>query len=171
MPADASGRAAVSRNWRFLKDLDLIDVERGGRLARVTLLREDGSGRKYVHPAESKESYLQLPFAYWFDGFHEELTLPGKAMLLIALSLRDGFTLPARRVPEWYGLSAATAERGLRDLRQADLLKVERKAREAPLAPDGWTWVNLYTLKKPFGPKGTKTPEDELSELLAALDG
>ena len=95
---DASGRTAVSRNWRILRELKLVRTERSGRLVRVFLLREDGSGHAYTHPGYgAKFRYLQVPFAYWREDLHEKLTLPGKAVLLIALSLQDGFRSPLAR--------------------------------------------------------------------------
>lgn len=76
-------------------------------------------------------------------------------MLLIALSLEDGFILPYERAKPWYGLSGDTAGRGLRALQHADLLAVRKEYREAPLAPEGYTQRLHYTLKPPFGPKGS----------------
>lgn len=154
LASDESGRAAVSRNWRFMKSLQLIDVERASRLARVRPLREDGSGEPYTHPGSVRQSYFRLPFEYWTAGHHEVLSLPGKALLLIALTLKDEFTLPADRGPSWYGLSPSTVERGLRELRRSDSLQATRVRVAAPLAPEGYTFVNRYTLCAPYGPKG-----------------
>jgi len=153
LASDSSGRTAVSRNWAFLSDNKLVAVERKARLARVTLLREDGTGRGYVHPSRTGSGYFQIPFEYWTHGIHNELELPGKAMLLVALSLPDGFYLPPERGPDWYGISASTVERGIRELRRKDLLRARRVRKSAPLAPKGYTFVNLYTLAPPFGPK------------------
>lgn len=156
LAADASGRAAVSRNWQFLADQSLISVERKGRLANVRLRREDGTGHDYTHPSVTKSAYLRLPFDYWNNGYHGSLSLPGKALLLIALTLRDDFTLPPERGPAWYGISPSTVERGLRELRRADLLRARRVRKSAPLAPEGYTFVNLYTLAAPFSTKPSR---------------
>jgi hypothetical protein len=155
LAADESGRSAVSRNWSFLKNLRLVTVERERRLAKVTFLREDGSGQPYEHhPSQDrKPAYLTLPFAYWADGLYEALSLAAKAMLLIALDLPDHFPLPSERAPDWYGISERTARRGFRELREKNLISVEREFKEAPLAPEGYTAVNFYTLLPPFGPK------------------
>lgn len=154
LPDTPSGRAAVSRNWTFLKSLKLVEVTRYKRLAKVRLLREDGSGRPYGHPGNDKSaSYLQLSFKYWEDGFYERLSLAATAMLLIALTQPDHFSLPTERAPDWYGISESTATRGFRELREADLLAVNRVEKTAPLAPKGFTLVNHYTLLAPFGPK------------------
>ncbi len=155
LATDESGRAAVSRNWSFLSELQLVEVEREKRLAKVTLLREDGSGRKYRdHPGtDRKPGYLTLPFEYWTAGLYMNLSLAAKAMLMIALSLPNRFPLPAERAPDWYGISESTARRGFRELREKGLLTVEKEFKEAPLAPEGYTAVNFYNLLPPFGPE------------------
>ncbi len=156
LPDTPAGRATVSRSWSLLRDLKLVRVRRKKRLASITLLREDGSGAPYTHPSqEISPSYLQLPFEYWKEGFHERLSLAGKAMLLIALSLPDHFPLPTVRAPDWYGISDSTATRGFRELRDLGVLAVDRIEKTAPLAPKGYTLVNFYTLQAPFGPKAT----------------
>lgn len=164
LAADASGRAAVSRNWQFVAEQNLIEVARKGRLANVRLLREDGSGEDYTHPGATSASYLRLPFAYWTDGHHSSLSLPGKALLLIALSLPDDFSLPPERGADWYGISPSTVERGLRELRHADLLRARRVRKSAPLAPEGYTFVNLYTLAAPYGPKAKTNRKREVGD-------
>ncbi len=154
VPDDEAGRRTVSRNWRFLQELRLVEVTRVKRLARVQLLREDGSGDTYAHPSITGAKYFQVPFMYWTDGWVEELSLAGKAMLLIAMSLPDFFRLPAARGPAWYGISSSTVERGLRELRRADLLQAWHAAKVAPLTPEGYTIENFYRLRFPFGPRG-----------------
>lgn len=151
-PDDPAGRQAVSRNWRFLRELGLVSAVRRGRLAEVTLLKEDGTRAPYSHPGkQSGDPYLTLDFAYWSDGHYQSLTLAGKAMLLVALGEKPGFTLAKDRSPGWYGLSPSTVERGLRELRRADILSAQLETRKAPLAPEGFTRVNVYSLKPPFG--------------------
>ena len=159
MDGDTSGRAAVSRNWRFMKDLDLILPSRSARLANILLLAEDGSGKPYSHPGRKNEPYFKLPFAYWEHGYHKRLSLAAKAMLLIGLSLPDRYPLPAERTHGWYGISESTTRRGLRELREADVLTRVKIEKAAPLAPKGYTLVNLYTLLPPFGPKSS-SPSD-----------
>ena len=60
----------------------------------MTLLREDGSGESFEYSHRAGDWWLQLPYAYWMEGHFLTLSLPAKAMLLIALSLPDGFRLP-----------------------------------------------------------------------------
>ena len=148
-----SGAAAVSKLWTRLDGkYGLVTRERSGRLLRVSSLREDGSRRAYEYPAghRSGERYLKLPFAYWIDDWYRTLGLPAKAMLLIALSLKSPFVLPTERMPAWYGISADTAERGLRRLRESGLLDRTRRRKAAPLAPTGFTLESRYSLRPPF---------------------
>jgi hypothetical protein len=151
---DEAARRTVARNWGLMRDLKLISTNRGGRLTRVAFLQEDGSEAAYRHPSKTSAQYFQLPFSYWEDDWYRELKLPGKALLLISLSLLDFFRLPAAQGPNWYGISESTVERGLRELRHADLLKASRAAKPAPLAPQGYTIENYYCLQAPFGPRG-----------------
>ena len=142
----------VSRIWRRLERLGLVTRSKRGRLADITLLKEDGSGEPYVLPATAGDTYLQLPVAYWLDEnqWCSKLKLPAKAMLLVALSLPPPFVLPVEKAPQWYGISADTAQRGLASLVQHDVLKVARTPKRAPLAPAGFTYDSRYTLQGGF---------------------
>ncbi|MGH2355066.1 MAG: hypothetical protein ACRDJN_25945, partial [Chloroflexota bacterium] len=148
-----SGPAAISKTLARLEAYRLIRRERVGRLTRVVLLRENGSGEPYTHPATSTppEPYLQLPHAYWLEGWHRTLTLPGKAVLLIALSLASQFLLPGEQAKAWYGISADTVQTGLRELRQAGLLDSRPVYKLAPLSAEGVTTEWRHTLRSPFG--------------------
>src|SRR5215467_3076859 len=121
-----TGEAAISRIWARLDALGLVERSRKGRRASIRLLAEDGSCRAYDRPSGYGDYYFQVPLDYWARGWHLTLDLASKAMLLVALSLEDGFNLPSERVPQWYGISADTAERGLASLRGHKLL-VRRK--------------------------------------------
>jgi len=155
-PQDDSGTQRVSRNWRVLRDLKLVTTTKKGRQVNARLLREDGTGKHYRPPASD---YLGLPFAYWRNGWHIELNLAAKAVLLIALSLPDRFPLPPEHAPAWYGISRSTAERGLRALRRHDLLHAVREPMKSPLAPKGYTVRKVYTLREPFGRRGFRYGE------------
>jgi hypothetical protein len=150
----AASRIAVSKNWAWLERQNLIRRERRGRLSKVILLRDDGSGRAYKHPAKLRQPYLQLPYAFWREGWDAKLDLSSITFLLIALSLGDGFILPHSQVKSWYGISPSTLTKGITGLRRHNLLDVRRDQKDAPLAPEGYTWEHSYTLKPPFGPKG-----------------
>lgn len=143
----------VSRIWRRLADLRLVSRSRSGRLADIGLLREDGSGEPYVHPGAAGDPYLQLPVAYWLDEggqWCSTLGLPAKAMLLVALSLPPGFVLPVEKAPDWYGISADTAQRGLASLVRRGLVERVRTYKKAPLAPAGFSYDSRYTLQGDF---------------------
>lgn len=148
-----SALSAVSKASRRLDDLRLISRARNGSRAKVMILDESGSGDPYTHPGSVRQQYFKVPHEYWTESRHLELNLAAKSVLLIALSLDDGFVLPAERAPDWYGISADTANRGLRALRDADLLDFYVSSKSAPLAPAGFALVHEYTLKPPFGPR------------------
>lgn len=149
-----SGPTAVSRAWSWLEAHRLIRRKREGRHTKITILKEDGKGRRYTHPHAKGEHYLQLPFAYWTgdDQLHNNLTLPGKAMLLVCLSLTSPtFALPQARVPDWYGLSEDTATRGLNELRRFGILNVARtELRPSLQSRTGLAKTNIYELLPPF---------------------
>lgn len=152
---------AVSRNWSFLREIKLVETERIGRRVRARLLADDGSGEPYKHVGAGMKGkkltgpgYFKLPYEYWRQGWHEELTLPAKAMLLIALSHGDGFALPYNKLAERYGVSPASGQRGLAELRDRGLLHRERHRRRDPESPVGFTDVYHYQLLPPFGPRG-----------------
>lgn len=158
---DDAALHAVSRNWNFLKEIGLIETERVGRKVRARLLADDGSRQPYQHVGAGKKGkklngpgYLKLPYEYWRQGWHEKLTLPAKAMLLIALYQGDGFALPYNKLPQWYGVSPATGQRGLAELRDKGLLHRERHRRRDPESPVGFADVYHYQLLDPFGPRG-----------------
>lgn len=83
----------------------------------------------------STTATIQLPFDYWTDdqAWYRTLTLAAKAMLLIGSSLKPGFILPGERVPEWYGISESSAQRGLQELREVGLLNRSISYKPTPL--------------------------------------
>ncbi len=156
-PGQVSARSAISKNWAWLERAQLISRARRGRLSEVTLLRDDGSGDSYDrHPHGRNERYFKLPYAFWTEGWYRKLDLSSIGILLIGLSLNDGFVLPGDQVQTWYGISSTTLTKGLAGLRRQGLLDVRRDHKIAPLAPEGYTWEHTYTLKPPFGPRGRR---------------
>ena len=154
------GPPTISKAWARLQNLQLITRSRFGRIAEITLLREDGTGVPYTHPGASvpAERYLKLPFAYWHDDWNATLSLPEKAVLLIGLTLGEEFRLPIERASTWYGLSADTINRGLDDLRRNGLLRYTDTPKKAPLSPKGYTLERRYTLQGPFTRAKPVTP-------------
>lgn len=139
----------ISRNWSWLEQQRLVSKQRDHRLLNVTLLAEDGSGKPYSHPGRSG-NYFKLPHAFWLDGWCDIFDLPTTAALLILLSRRPGTVLPQERAPEWYGISADTLGRGLKGLREHDLVRVTVIKKQEPLSPVGYTWEQRYNLLPPF---------------------
>ncbi len=159
LPAQAWARmlatrpSVVSRAWARLEERKLIARRREHRRACITALREDGLGVAYVHPGapgDQIEPYLQLNYAYWLNSWDTKLSLPAKAMLLVALSLPTEFVLPQEKAPAWYGLSADTVGRGLGELWDDRLLDRQMCFKEAPLSPLGYTEEIRYRLRAPF---------------------
>jgi len=148
----ASARGAVSKIMKRLEDRKLIMRTRTKKRSDIHLLREDGSGETYMRPTSKlvSERWLRVPHAYWLDGYAESLSLPAKVMLLIALSLDDGFYLPSEYAPDWYGISPDSADEGLRELRNAGLLDMEWTWEFAPRSDTGWTRRYNYTLVGSF---------------------
>lgn len=150
----SSAQTLVSRTWTWVEARNLIATRRVGRKREITLLREDGSGEPYRHPGEQgaadRGHYFKLPHAYWEANFHNRLGLPAKAVLLIALSLRDDFILPVEKGQAWYGLSRDTVRKGLRDLRLYGILAMREERKIAPLSTLGYTTERKYRLKPPF---------------------
>lgn len=146
-----TAKSKVSRGWNRLEDAKLISRKRKGRKASITALREDGSGSPYVAlTGSATDPYFKLSIAYWLDGWYTRLSLAAKAVLLIALTQKDGFELPSEKASRWYGLSAHTIEKGLFELRDASLLVATTSRRPAPLTGPGYTTVRRYHLRPPF---------------------
>lgn len=160
----ASSQAAVSKAWNWLERKKLIRRGRRGRLSKITLLSDDGSGDPYRHPVDQGQAYLALPYEFWRQRWHERLDLSATSVLLIAMTLKPGFILPQSHVQEWYGISPTTLSKGINRLRKADLLTVKRDSEVAPLAPKGFRIVYHYTLQEPFHrrpPKGERLGEPQ----------
>jgi hypothetical protein len=156
----ASAATAVSKVLTRLEKRQLIRRERSGRnrRIRVTLLREDGSGKEYTRPGKgNSDRFMKLPHKYWTAGWYAKLDLPATAMLLVALHEKPGFRLATQRVPEWYGWSADTAERGFARLQELGLLRVTKRLVKTPLSPSGLTEVNEYRLLGDFAQATQKT--------------
>lgn len=154
-PDTQSAATAISKTLRRLEELNLIRRSRDGRRTRIHILREDGSGQRYEHPGVVEDRYLRLPSAFWQAGpegkrWYRVLRAPEIAMLLIALSRVDDLSLPLKKAPLWYGISADTASRGFLGLVDHGLLTVTKNFKLAPLSEVGYTANNVYTLQAPF---------------------
>lgn len=161
------GAAVVSKTWNRLDNkYNLIERGRSGRIAVFTSRREDGSGQAYTSPdgKSREERFFTLPFEYWTaeQTWYRTLSLPAKAVLLIGSTLNAGFKLPTERARDWYGISTETAQRGLRELREARLLHRKTVLRKTPLGQTMFTQEYHYTLHSPFGRQTKKTKRPAL---------
>jgi len=161
------GAAVVSKTWNRLDTkYNLIERGRSGRIAVFTSRREDGSGQPYTSPdgTSREERFFTLPFEYWTaeQAWYRTLSLPAKAVLLIGSTLKPGFVLPTERARDWYGISTETAQRGLRELREAKLLHRKTVLRKTPLGKTMTTQEYHYTLFPPFGRQTKKASRPAL---------
>jgi hypothetical protein len=144
-----SSRNSISRNWAWLERQKLIERTRMGRDAKLTLLYDDGSGDPYVHPHHRtpRERWLKLDYGFWREGWDAKLDLPALAVLLLLLHEKPGpVALIADRMPEWYGISTSTFEKGVQNLRRNNLLERRRDQVDAPLSALGVTFIYQYRL-------------------------
>lgn len=125
-----------------------------GWSAWKTLVARRRSPRPGASPKSTREPYLKLPYASCEDGWYQRLRQPGKAMLLLALSLEDDFILPEGKAKPWYGLSADRAGMVCASPRCSRCSPVRPDYRKSPLTVTGWTEERSYTLRPPFGPHG-----------------
>lgn len=154
MPLSNSSAVTISTSLSWLESLKLIETARVGNSRRISLLADDGSGAPYRHPAlveaQNRVGYFKLSFDYWLERWHTSLDLPAVAVLLIALSLPDKFTLPQRHAATWYDISRDTIQRGLKSLRDLGLLTYTPASKVAPSAPTGMTVDRIYSLTGPL---------------------
>lgn len=153
----ASASSAATKILSRLEQRNLITRQRTGKARNITitLLRPDGSGTSYTRPDGHADRFLKLSHRFWTEGWYEKLDIPALAMLLVSLHEKPGFELASERVPDWYGWSADTAERGMKTLEQLGLVSIRKRIKAAPLAPTGATEVNVYTLVGPLVPPAT----------------
>jgi len=151
LPESPSARVSISESWSWIERHKLVHTERDGRLRRVWLLDDTGTGGAYSHGAtDAHGGYFKLPFAYWTQAWDQRLDLPATAVLLIALSLRRTFILPQRQGGDWYGISRDTIRRGLNGLVRHELLTVRSSWRTAQASPTGATEDRRYALTGAF---------------------
>lgn len=143
----ASAKAALSRVWGRLEKHQLITRYRTGTRTAIRLLREDGSGKPYTRPRTSEDGvWFSLPYSFWTSGYFRRFNLAELAVLLVAISLPEGFNLPYERAQAWYGLSASTVKRGISGLISRKVLTCTTTRRIEPRSPTGYTDLRTYTL-------------------------
>lgn len=123
-----SARQRWSKAVAKLSKLGLIEASREGRQAVYTLLHESGSREPYTRPTSIKEGgWVSLPYAYWLEGYDEQLSLPEKLMLLVSLDQKQTFELPTARTEDWYGIPETTSSRGFRGLVRRGILDATKR--------------------------------------------
>jgi hypothetical protein len=151
----APSQVSKALSWLADDPHKLITTKRNGRSLEVFRRHEAGAG-PYTQPQPKKDpddKFFYLPFAYFTEGWHHRLKLPGTAVLLIALarsSDRVWFQLPTEHAPADYGISADTVKRGLDELRDAQLLEVHGRTIRNNRARHSKTRINDYALLGSF---------------------
>lgn len=143
---ETGGTRRVRQAINALNAADLIAVAtRPGQPSRITLLDEGGRGVAYVPPGQAfakarntpdewRHRYIQLPDAFWTNGWITVLSGAAVAMLLVLFAERgskpatqDLWFSPKRAV-QLYGLSEDTRAKGLRELRAAGLVSARKRS-------------------------------------------
>lgn len=170
LSADKGASVAVSRQWEHLEKLGLIERRQHGRFKRIVKRHEIGRVGDmtvdYTVPTGAKSDvYFRVPFAYWREGLHVKLGMPGKAVLLAAMSRRrETFTLPQdTRGAQALGLRRHTMARGIDELLHHKLLVKMGPAEVMDgRAMRGFEWVHTYQLVEPFNINLSKAEVERL---------
>jgi hypothetical protein len=156
-----SAKQVLSRALGRLEVNKLIRRVKNRKGVRVEILREDASGAEYKPPSGGKKDpYFQIPLEYWLEDHYLTLRTPGKAMLLIALGEQEEFELQITRVPNYYGISTETADRGYEELVRAGIALFDRRVVKDPDENAGTRSRTLWRLIGPFERIPPATRED-----------
>ena len=149
--------STLSRAWKDLEELGLVERSREDRLVRVTPRREDGNAA-YEAPGGGEDrwnAYFVLPDAFWKEEWFARLSLPALVMLLIVTKETNGkkneVWLTYANAEPWYGIKDQTARKGLKELEEHGLLHRRMEKVKAPLSPTGSTVRTWYSLTGDFG--------------------
>jgi hypothetical protein len=155
-----AGQRRVREALAWLERERLINVVRApGRPLKVKLLREDGSGAKYVAPTSARKDpatkklrradwSVGLPSTFWTEGWAITLSTPALAILLALVEMErdDGAAVwvSPEKSRERFGLSEDTWTRGVAELEAQGLVDVKRRPVDQTFR---WTRVrNTYRL-------------------------
>ncbi|WP_159620299.1 hypothetical protein [Arthrobacter zhaoguopingii] len=146
------GARRIAKAIKTLEDCKLISVvPRRGEPSVITLLDESGDNSPYALPSTAyastklrRDIYFKVPTTLWTEGFIQRMSASALTMLLILLAERSGDARPGEtngkevwwsteRFPQQYFVSPSMRSRGTKDLRELNLLYVER----ASVAPPG----------------------------------
>ncbi|GAA1356120.1 hypothetical protein GCM10009636_24870 [Arthrobacter koreensis] len=146
------GARRIAKAIKILEECKLISVSpRRGEPSVITLLDESGDKSPYDLPSTSyatkklrRDIYFKVPTTLWTEGFIQRMSAPAMTMLLILLAEQSGDVSPGEsdgkevwwsteRFPQQYFVSPSMRSRGTKDLRDLNLLYVQR----ASVAPPG----------------------------------
>jgi hypothetical protein len=176
--------AAPARSWAEALDLDdpehngarrvsdaidwlaenkfLIAERRQGTPGPVRLLSHDGLGNPYIRPTPAGR-YVRLGLGLWHDGWIVRLSGTALTLLIVLLDLQGG-----RAQPQWispdparrrYDLSPDTWTKGLKELRDLELVTVTRRIQGDFFDPRRMRnayWVEEHKLRGPEVPPGRR---------------
>lgn len=132
----------MSEALRYLETKQLITRKQTGQRVHVYPLLEDGSGRPFERAsaldADVGKGYFTIPHDFWLTGLADRLKLPGLAMFLVALQetqIRPSYQIAYESMPEWYGISERTAERGNLELSSENILRTKTVKANAIKSP------------------------------------
>jgi hypothetical protein len=136
-----SAAPIVSRLWQWLEGEGLLMGERSGRVKTIRLLGTEPSDRD-----------LLLASAFFRGNFHNRLSMPAKAVLLVALAENARLQF-AEEGFEIYGLNRDTVRRGLSALRTVGLVRAHLERVPSPLTTHGYVLQRTYLVLPPFATK------------------
>lgn len=150
--------STLSRAWKDLEQLGLIEpTKRIGRLTAIIPRREDGH-KPYVAPSGEKKdwanTYFTVPDEFWTEQHFATLSPSALAVLLIILketTQKPDTPLRRESMPDWYGISGKTVQKGIDELKALGLVHIREAVVSAPLSPNGITRQYFYSLTGPYG--------------------
>lgn len=142
---DVNGARRIRDAINWLEHNKLIRTEkRPGGPPRVFLLSQLGTAGPYLRPSLGGARYVNVPVAFWQNGWIVTLSAPAIAMWLITKEMQGGRDSPDEVwvsplvAKERYDLSDDTRTKGTRELASHGLLTIGRTKQG-----DEWRWDRL----------------------------
>lgn len=138
LSSDAA-RAKVTRTLKVLEKQGLVRLARLGRVTVISVRALDGTGGDYTLPRGTAGAFIALPSGYFANGWHHELSVPAKAMLLIALAEENRqwvqfsggkFVAGGDALAKRYGIARSTIEKAKTELAHRGLLRYNPEPKE-----------------------------------------
>lgn len=168
----------LSRAVRQLEDRHLI-IRRGtSRMPGFVPLQEDGSRATYSRPnsvgSKGGKGFFIVPDEFWSSGLVDRLRLPGVAMFLVCLHdthQRPAFQVTLEKMPDWYGISERTAERGYNELANQGILLTHPQTVPDRRAPNGIRTVLWRALSEPYSKESRESLQAKTRQRVQQLEG